>query len=1210
MSNSNSLGINLYFSHSVERLADLLSDKIHKQQVQFGLFEPTNVLVPNSNMQRYLQLHLAKRKGVCAQVGFPFLETGLFQLTQQLTGQTKGHLNGEILSWKIWAFLKQLDSQGTDSFEPIQNYINGEDSDGLKARKQFQLSQKLAMLLLDYESQRPEMVRLWQNNQLTFKNTDDSYLLQLEVMQQDLYKHIVQSDTKQNTLLEVANSLHQLSITEVQPAVHVFTPSRISQLHRQLMLQMAKYMTVNIYQLNVCMDYWEDMQTQGELNWYQSQLTQMSKVKVEITDSKGVTVADSGMESGLFSELILNLNENELLQAWGKPGREALKLFSEIENDAAHYSIEFNDHWIEPEHNDPTVLHSIQSHIINRIPQAKAQIQVKHLNSLQFAVAPSVIREVEATYNSILWNLKQDPTLKLNEIAVLVTDMGKYRFVIEQVFESLNHQHQCQLKFAIVDSNAEVESQYAAAVNGLFKVLDDDFIRASLFEWFDNPFVQAANQFDQNDWYNWLFAVDELGIFCGYERLYESDNEVESGLYTWQNGLRQLRKSLILDVELTTGSAFLSAEKVGQLGVMIENLHDYQQRLKAPHKTVQWERIINDMLDALILVPESQGKEQVVQMTLQQALQKLAINEPELSLNYQDIKLFIQNQLQEIPANKGNYLSGGVVCAALQPMRPIPFKMTYILGLDEKTFPGQLNQETLDLTKRSRRIGDINVIENNQYLFLETLMCSREKLYLSYVGVDLVKDEVIEPSPVFITLKAYCDAVVDFTALPFTTYPISHIPLSSHENECFDDAEIIHVDWLVNFSYGDFLLNQTNNNETKLPVSITPQHQRIKEVYQAQLASKSIETESASESGEIKVNNISGEALAQYLINPQIAILKQLGIATKHEDDLSLLEQEPVKLQPLVKHQIFTQAVVQWIQQPNTADFNQLLQRHYQIELKKSKAPLGLFAELSQFSKAASLLESKLQSHLSDKTYLGLVQIGDGELSESAAVQVAAIDVKLKSDQKNSHVIQINSTANHVFSDGEVLTDLVVISSASKKPKWNSKLLSPFINWCMWQLSPAIKVAEVFNVHMVFLDQLHTVKLRPWFANEISFSSQSVIKQYLQNLVQNYLKGEGEFIPVELAGQLKLPKKSEPTSIKFSGLAGKVFMAFDELNDGDKAHMLDIYADKLKWPEYQEVLKAIEMNQSQQPWEWLKANLMPLYAMVAGKFNGSDGDLS
>ena len=72
--------INLFFSHSVESLANVLSKQVNAQQTHGDIFNAPKVLVPNANMQRYLQLAMAKNNGVCAHVDFPFLECQYFKI--------------------------------------------------------------------------------------------------------------------------------------------------------------------------------------------------------------------------------------------------------------------------------------------------------------------------------------------------------------------------------------------------------------------------------------------------------------------------------------------------------------------------------------------------------------------------------------------------------------------------------------------------------------------------------------------------------------------------------------------------------------------------------------------------------------------------------------------------------------------------------------------------------------------------------------------------------------------------------------------------------------------------------------------------------------------------------------------------------------------------------------------------------------------------
>ncbi len=1211
MRTSDLQGIKLFFSHSVERLADKLARKVVDQQSQQNIFSPLQIMVPNGNMQRYLQLHIAKQQGICANVEFPFLETGLFQMVNQVAERDSTHLNGSLLSWKIWQLLKSSAIQDNPVYQPLQKYMAEGDGKGLITTKQFQLSQKLAMLLLDYESQRPEMVRSWLADQLFFNRSNDEQLKQLEAMQKDIYQRVIQKASQNNTddqcfsLLQAADSLQQFPAVQVDKAIHIFTPSRISQLHRQLMLQLAQYMAVNIYQLNVCMEYWEDMQTKPEQHWQQGKLTSLSALKVIHSDQEGDQIS-AVKNNETYAELVANPDENPLLQAWGKPGREVLKLFSETENDALYFSVHFNDHWLASEDDvKPSLLQHIQSSVINRTTQLPELESLSHLSSLQMASAPSIYREVQAVYHSILWNLKINPQLMLNEVAVLVTDMSQYRYVIEQVFVELNQQLQTPLSFTLVDSSADMESRYAAAVSGLFKVLDDDFLRSSVFEWLDNPCVQAANNFTPSDWNEWLLVADRLGIYGGYEQLYPADSAKFAQLYTWQRGLKKLRKSLVIeDQSLSLG--FIDAENIGQFSALLETLQHHRHRLNQARTTIQWEALLNRMFLTFIAVPADENKEQAVQMALQQSLLNLAKSQPDLVLEYADIKLFIQYEIQQIPASRGNYLTGGVVCAALQPMRPIPFKITYVLGLDEKSFPGKVVQETLDLTTRSRRIGDINSVENKNYLFLETLMCTREKLYLSYVGLDLVKDERIEPSPVLLTLKDYCEGSLNFKTWGLTEFPVLKIPLNSSDDLGFDHQKIVAHDLQVNFSYGDFLINRIRRGCLSLPEpKNTQQSQQLKVFKEAEAHFKTVTDNEHCISETEQLIQVNAIELAAYLENPQLAILKKQGITSRHTEDLSLVENEPMQLSGLLKHQIFNDAVNDWLNNRETADFSELLDQHYQVQLEKSQVPLPFFTQISELSCVEDDLCNKLKVQLQGKSALGVVQLGDAAVTQTPGMTDKAVMVNLDSGLK----IQINGALDGVFGVNQTVTDVVVISNSSKHAAWHTKCLRPFINWCLWQLSEKIVVHQPLQVHLVFPKKIHSIQLQPWYGDGISFATRSTVESYLKMLLTAYLNHMDDFLPSGMANSLKVSvkadKKPQVPFLKATSKAKQInYMAYAEsvLDVADRQRLKQIYEDQLNWPAYQEVLNLFEVKPTADFAALYRQFLLPLLAMVEGEF--------
>ena len=74
--------------------------------------------------------------------------------------------------------------------------------------------------------------------------------------------------------------------------------------------------------------------------------------------------------------------------------------------------------------------------------------------------------------------------------------------------------------------------------------------------------------------------------------------------------------------------------------------------------------------------------------------------------------------------------------------------MVFLCGLGEGRFPAADGPDPLDLTLARRQVGDVSPRERDKYLFLETLVCARERLYLSYVARDAQTGDELEPSPV------------------------------------------------------------------------------------------------------------------------------------------------------------------------------------------------------------------------------------------------------------------------------------------------------------------------------------------------------------------------------------------------------------------------------------------------------------------------------
>jgi len=81
-------------------------------------------------------------------------------------------------------------------------------------------------------------------------------------------------------------------------------------------------------------------------------------------------------------------------------------------------------------------------------------------------------------------------------------------------------------------------------------------------------------------------------------------------------------------------------------------------------------------------------------------------------------------------------------------MRAIPFRVVFVTGMGEGLFPAPARRNHLDLRQGRRRPGDVNPRERDKYAFLETLLCVRERLYLSYVARNELTGEALQPSSI------------------------------------------------------------------------------------------------------------------------------------------------------------------------------------------------------------------------------------------------------------------------------------------------------------------------------------------------------------------------------------------------------------------------------------------------------------------------------
>lgn len=867
------MGVQFKFSNNIKTLKEKFIEEILTDKAN-DPFEKQFIIIPNINVKKWLQLEIAKFCGISTNLELNYLEKGLVTLLKEINndlydkkylflGDNERTLDFQLLI--LTAINRLKNSENACDIQSILNYIKGnENSSGtIDSNKRFwQVAEKLTFYFREYEYQRSGMIAAWDDD-LLFLGDD---FAALETTQKLIYQKIFGSKKSTDSLVnEYSEKLEGVYTTlprfargvkcpagKINKIIYIFGLSQISDFHFNILLNLSDAYEFKIFQQN----YLESFVLYGENGW--------DYITSDTTES------------------------NPLIKEWCKPSFENLKIFKK--------SLEgrkFSTQYINAE---PDADSSLLSVLKSKLRHENVVKKVSQDRSLQIFGTPSLKREMEAIYNSIIRNLKDDPCLKLTDIAVLVPDMDRYRIHIKSTFDSSN-----LISYNLSDTNAGNESVFA---DGLIRGLDiasGNYSRPDIIGFLLNPCVLYSLGITRETVDCWIGVFDKMNIFYSYNSDDKKNiSHSDSPAFTWEYALKRIRLGRIMggsiDNSIDKIYPFLDIDTgdvdfIDKMMVTMEELFAFFDGIKNRSLNgVQWKEKLRFFIEKYLNIPDSMKEEDSVRDSALELISNLDkfddfMDETNIELIF--ISSFIKNNLSEIPASKGKYLSDGVTISLLAPMKPIPFKVVYIAGLGESLFPGRSDRSTLDLRNAFKDVGDISKTESDIYLFLELLLAAESKLYLSFVERDIEKDKEYYPSKVIPQLIEY----IKVNILSDDDFELFHVPLIEESLINFTNENINNPKTDIFCSYNDKKrLMRFLYSEEYLPDYLK---KLVNDRYNSLLKDNTKDLTGEADKKEIFLSN---NVLYKYLEDPANARMKYaLNIdETKYTvADLSIKEDEP-----------------------------------------------------------------------------------------------------------------------------------------------------------------------------------------------------------------------------------------------------------------------------------------------------------------------------
>ena len=742
----------LYQSNRLEVLCSALY-RVLESPLSDPLITET-IVVQNPGMSRWLSQHIAVHTGIAANLTFPLPATFIWDIFARTLGDLPdlSAFNRDVLLWRI---LTELDELLTDpSMEEIAAYLRDDENGSRK----FQLAGKITDLFDQYLVYRPEMLLSWQ------QGIDTHW-------QAVLWRQLTSNDAMHRAALlkrfSEAGEKGELFTKSLPERVCFFGINSLAPAYLEVIDQISDLTEIHIFHLSPCAQVWDDILPERLL-----------AMKRQSWRKQGLDDISSYFTSG-----------NPLLASMGAMGQEFFSLLMELN------PVEV-DLYEKPE---PTsLLTMIQGDILELRDRSEDPQQPFDStdNSIRFHCCHSPMREIQVLHDRLLDFFAADPNLKPADVLVMAPDINEYAPFVSGVFGSA--QDNLRIPWSIADRSHQSDQPVIDAFVGLLELASSRFTAPEVVALLENRAILAKFKLGEEDFSAIRARIHDAGIRWGLDKQQRKQQGMgDSDIHTWAFGLDRLLLGYMTgtldtpfqDIMPASGIPGDSASWLGSLAAFINALQRLQRKLCTAHTPASWNRILLRMLENFLDGSGNSRDQDGLRMLREKITDFASACEQanfEAPISLALIRSHFSNQLAE-PAGGQAFLAGKVTFCNMVPMRSVPFKVIWLLGMNDMDYPRSQRPPAFDLIAAKPRLGDRSRRDDDRYLFLEALLSARDQLSISWIGRDQQANTEQPPSVVVAELRDYINrgwqSVPEATSSDQLTveYPLQ--PFSRH---CFN----------------------------------------------------------------------------------------------------------------------------------------------------------------------------------------------------------------------------------------------------------------------------------------------------------------------------------------------------------------------------------------------------------------------------------------
>ena len=699
--------LTLYRSNRAEFLATLLARQLLEERPD--PFETVEVLVNTWPTSRWLGEQLATANGISSLVRFPFPGSRLRQLVRRvldLPDHEEDPWRATSLVWTVLELMPALLEQPVA--QPLRAWLQQRDGEasGL-SRDRWQLARAIADAFDDYALYRPATLHSWMRGSRASTETD---------WQPWLARQLDASLHRQPFGLQVQTAVERLCSGAVDPdvlpkVIRLFGISALAPVQVDLIQALSGTTEVQVYLLTPCRDLWQRCGSRRE---------QLGETWIDPPDGGWLQQAPRleatlGRMGAEFQQLLEGSGDSQLGE------RREGDLFADPVRIA------------EGEGRPATLLERLQQQLVE--PGCCESLEREHDDrSLLFQAAPGPLREVQLVRDQVLQWLAADPELEPRDVLVMTPQIDRYAPLLSSVFNDRDAIG-VDLPWRLTDRSQQSTPGLTMAMLELLDLAAGRLTATGLERLLANPALQAQQGFSGEDAAALTRILQRTGFRWGLDALERGGDETHSLIWSldrWLLGLALPQRDGLAPGGTAPFHQDLDPQRLVRWWTVLDLLVRWLQQLRRPRASSAWVELLQALLEDLFADGGDWSWErQSWSAALADWQQRAAACPLELEVA---VAAEVLAEALSVDSGRFGHRSGALTVSALEPMRAIPHKVIVLMGLDDGVFPRIDQRPGFHLLEQRRWLGDPCGGDQDRYVLLEALMSARRHLLISWCG--------------------------------------------------------------------------------------------------------------------------------------------------------------------------------------------------------------------------------------------------------------------------------------------------------------------------------------------------------------------------------------------------------------------------------------------------------------------------------------------